>query len=141
MQEVNFPGDFSISLWLKPFTARRSKMDEPNDMHNRWLAASAFEKAFELTKWAAKIPFIKFPPDWEIQMTPPFTGAVVRFRVKVPGCDGEVSIYLDCYDQLGYWGAPYWEVYPHLGDVGRCAMNDVKTLLDMIADRREREDS
>jgi hypothetical protein len=44
----------------------------------------------------------------------------------------EVSIYLDCYDSLGSYGKPYWEVYPHESDVYRCDMADTESLLNAI---------
>ncbi len=79
-----------------------------------------------------KIPHIQFPADWLVQVIPPFGGAMARFRVKLP-TGGEKSVYLDFYDRLGYYGSPYWEVYPFEGDVGRCDMADVPELLRMIA--------
>lgn len=66
----------------------------------------------------------------EVQISPPFSGAVVRFRVKKD--KAEVSIYLDCYDRLGFYGEPYWEVHPHEGDVYRCDMADTESLLNAI---------
>lgn len=81
------------------------------------------------------IPHINFPSEWAIQIIPPFAGAIVRFRVKIPNVPGDVSIYLDFYDRLGSMGYPYWEVYPYQGDIGRCQMADVDELLRMIADR------
>lgn len=86
-------------------------------------------------KWreiAGEIPFIKFPADWTVAVIPPFAGALARFRVKLP--DGrEKSIYLDFYDRLGYVGQPYWEIYPVLGDVERCLLNETDKLLAAIA--------
>ena len=73
------------------------------------------------------IPFIKFPEDWEIQVIPPFGGATVRFRVRKG--KAIVSIFLDCYEKLAVMGAPYWEVYPHDGDIFRCEMNSIHKLL------------
>ena len=85
------------------------------------------------------IPFIQFPADWKIQIIPPFGDAVARFKVELP--DKRIkSIYLDYENVLGiYWGedqepAPYWEVYPHQGDVARCAKDDVETLLRYISE-------
>lgn len=34
-------------------------------------------------KWIKEIPFIQFPADWKVQIIPPFTGIVVRFRVQL----------------------------------------------------------
>ena len=93
----------------------------------------------DIQKWddeIDKIPFIKFPSDWEIKIFPPVGGAAARFRVKLPS-GNEKSIYLDCWDALGYVGKPYWEVYPYQGDCGRCLVNEVSTLLEMIADESE----
>ena len=78
------------------------------------------------------IPFIPFPNGWQIKMLPPFGGAVARFAVTVEGINGAVSIYLDWYDRLGYYGSPYWEVWPVDGDVGRCGINEIDELLTLI---------
>lgn len=106
---------------------------------DKYLLTAKYHEAMESQKWVVEIPFIKFPSDWEIKVIPPFAGAVVRFQVKVPQARSPVSVYLDCYDRLGFFGAPYWEVYPHRGDIARCPMNDVKSLLEFIADRSEPE--
>jgi hypothetical protein len=96
-------------------------------------------------KWReeiAIIPFIQFPSDWSIQVIPPFGDAVVRFRVRLPS-GKEKSIYLDKRNSLGYWDdpdQPYWEVYPHRGDVGRCSMNEIDLLLEMIGDEQAADD-
>lgn len=92
--------------------------------------AYEYEKQMEHSKWMKEIPYIQFPTDWKVQITPPFAGAVVRFRVQKD--DMEVSIYLDCYDRLGWYGSPYWEVYPYEGDVFRCDMLDTESLLNAI---------
>lgn len=90
-----------------------------------------YEDKMEHRKWIKEIPFIQFPNDWKVQITPPFAGAVVRFRVQKD--EAEVSIYLDCYDKLGCYGSPYWEVYPYKGDVFRCDISDTGSLLNAIA--------
>lgn len=88
------------------------------------------------------IPFIKFPADWQIQIIPPFGDAVIRFRVKLPS-GTEKSIYMDSRSSIGYMmneynqPIPYWEVYPYCVDVGRCYLNEVDRLLEMIADESE----
>ena len=93
-------------------------------------------KIEESQKWFDEvelIPYIQFPTEWKVRIIPPFRDAVVRFQVKLP-CGTDKSVYLDTRDSLGYWGCPYWEVYPYQGDVGRCNREDVVTLLDMITD-------
>ena len=93
-------------------------------------AAYKAEKALEYRKWLQEIPAIKLDPEWEIQVIPPFSAAVVRFRIKQG--DATVSIYLDCYDFLGIVGEPYWEVYPYDGDTFRCLMNETEALTQAI---------
>jgi len=94
------------------------------------------EKADEWRKWMLLIPFIEWPSGWKVRACPPFSGAIVRYHVQTPKMNGEkfVSVYLDCYDRIGYYGEPYWEVYPHEGDVGRCAMANVTELLKLISE-------
>lgn len=94
-------------------------------------------------KWREIIdtfPWVEFPAGWRVQVIPPFAGATARFRVKLPGSEDAISIYADHYNALGWYGSPYWEVYPYHGDVGRCDLADTARLLEMIADRRESED-
>lgn len=89
------------------------------------------EESMEWHHWSNEIPFIKFDSDWEVKIIPPFAGAVVRFLVKKN--DKQVSIYLDCYDILGYHNSPYWEVYPvkfeGYTDTARFNINDISGLL------------
>jgi len=94
---------------------------------DKYKAAAQFERAFDTRKWIKKTPHIKFPTGWEVQIIPPFSGALIRFRVN-----DVVSVYLDVYDLLGFEGEPYWEICPHKGDVYRCAMNNVDDLIKSI---------
>lgn len=89
-----------------------------------------YSQTMEHSKWVKEIPYLKFPSDWEVQISPPFAGAVVRFRIKSKGKD--ISIYLDCYDTLGCVGQPYWEIYPHNNDTYRCYLNETEELLKEI---------
>ena len=76
-------------------------------------ARSLIEKTYEYDKWKQEIPFINFPSDWGVKIIPTFTGAVVRFLVNMKDSDSSISVYLDCYDELGCFGEPYWEIYPY----------------------------
>lgn len=58
----------------------------------------------------SKMPTLKFKSDWEVQIIPPFAGAMVRFVVRKPN-GASISVYCDFYEKLGYFGAPYWEAY------------------------------
>ena len=93
---------------------------------------SKYDQMMGHMKWAQEIPYISFPSDWEVQIIPPFLGALIRFRVKKG--KAEVSIYLDCYNNLGSCGSPYWEVYPYEEDVFRCDMLDTESLLRAIGE-------
>jgi hypothetical protein len=62
-------------------------------------------------KWSdVNIPAIEFPAGWKVQLTPPFGGAMARFRATNTH-GSTVSVYFDQYDALGHYGEPYWEVY------------------------------
>ena len=87
------------------------------------------EKEREYDRWYKEIPYIRFPASWEVKVTPPFNGAIVRFRVRNTR-GKEISVYLDCYDTLGCYGSPYWEIFPAAdNDIARYAMNDIDGLL------------
>ena len=102
------------------------------DMFEAWEHSGKLGRVQEWMKWVKEIPYIQFKKEWLVKTIPPFGGAVARFLVSEPGIEKRVSIYLDCYDLLGCFGEPYWEVYPYDGDVFRCKMNDTKTLLEAI---------
>lgn len=99
---------------------------------------SRMETMYEWREWCQKIPFIKFKPEWEVKVIPPFGGAIARFVVKHPQVKQTISIYLDCYDELGYFGEPYWEMYPRTfdgcEDIYRVKMEDTGTLIKQIED-------
>ena len=106
------------------------------------------EAAEHWMEWGSKIPAIKFPAEWAIQVIPPFVGAMVRFIVHFEGT--AVSVYLDCYDRLGCFGAPYWEIYCREGSIKesrgpwrypmddrRYPMDDIEGLLKGIKEMLE----
>lgn len=75
------------------------------------LDGAKYESEMDYEKWVAKLPFFPVPPHLEIQVIPPFLGAVVRFRVRSKDNPGVVvSAYFDAHDRLGYMGKPYWEI-------------------------------
>ena len=84
-------------------------------------------------EWRDKIPTLNFPSEWNVQIIPPFGGAIVRFVVK--SNDKEISVYLDGYDILGYRGQPYWEAYPieeNSNHYQRFLINETKELIECI---------
>jgi hypothetical protein len=90
------------------------------------------EALCEWRKWVKEIPALNFPPEWKIRIIPPFLGAVIRFVVVTEF--GEVSVYLDAYDNLGCMGMnPYWEIYPgKSGDPDRFMLNETTELIEGI---------
>ena len=70
------------------------------------------EQQYEWNKWTKEIPSLNFKKKWNVKIIPPCTGAIIRFRVTYK--NRWVSVYLDCYDELGFFGEPYWEIYPYL---------------------------
>ena len=78
------------------------------------------------------LPYISFPPEWEVKILPPMGGAMARFLVRAPWTDGRtVSVYLDTHDRLGWVGQPYWEIYPNVDD--DCTRYLLAEVADMLA--------
>jgi len=89
------------------------------------------ERIQEYEYWKDNIPFLTFPPDWEISVIPPFATAMIRFRVRHG--TKEVSVYLDCHNTLGCMSNPYWEIYPdEHGETERYNINDTEGLINGI---------
>lgn len=97
-------------------------------------ALRTVEEQYEWRKWQKEIPYINFDKDWLVRAIPAFHCGVIRYNVqhkKHP--DLWVSIYLDCYDQVGCMDEPYWELYPNDdGDCDRFLMADVAGLVGSI---------
>lgn len=108
------------------------------DWRSRLDAQMAFDTHFEAREWVAKIPYIKLPSDVEIKVIPPFGGAVARFMAKKG--DRSISVYLDCYANLGAMDKPYWEIYPYEGDTYRCYLEETDELAEKIMEELNRED-
>lgn len=104
-----------------------------NDRTARMMVGIEWERLYDARNWCSKIPYLPFKQGWLIKIIPPFAGAVARFLVsKGDNVEKYVSVYLDCYSQLGIHESPYWEVYPYNGDTFRCDMNEVNSLIDAI---------
>jgi len=99
---------------------------------NRIQMQCELESLCEWRKWVREIPALGFPPEWKIRIIPPFLGALIRFVVVTEF--GEISVYLDAYDNLGCMGMkPYWEIYPgETGDPVRFMMNETVELIEGI---------
>jgi hypothetical protein len=82
---------------------------------------------------AETMPSIQFPPGWLVKVIPPFSDAVIRFRVKLPS-GLEKSVFFDSRGSLDpHHEIPFWEVSPVAGKWGRCGKYDIDALLEMIA--------
>lgn len=99
-------------------------------------ARCLIEKEYEWMKWAREIPYINLPDTYCIQVIPPFAGAVARICVADKNdLKNYVSVYLDCYNELGIVGEPYWEIYPYVdGDTYRCMMDETSELVEKICE-------
>lgn len=106
------------------------KQDKKIDRMKVFESSAKLENLQEWYKWTKEIPAIEFRQGYKVQVIPPMTGAIVRFRL-IKG-KHSISVYLDCYDMLGLVGEPYWEIYPYDGDVARVYMDDTDELLDRI---------
>lgn len=83
-----------------------------------------------LRERAQHMPTLYFPSHWGVMVLPPWGGATVRMYIK--SGDKTVSVYLDCDDNLGYMGEPYWEVYDGYNETRCCLAEGAEALLDLI---------
>lgn len=90
------------------------------------------EQLYEYRKWTKEIPTLNFKHEWNVRIIPGFGGAIIRFVIYYN--NRYVSVYLDGYDELGYYGEPYWEIYPYESDTFRCSINDTVTLMEKITE-------
>ena len=103
------------------------------------LALSKVEADYHWREWIKEIPPLHFKPEWDVIIIPPYGGAIARLLVRYH--NKKVSCYLDCYDELGYFGAPYWEIYPYEDDIYRIRMNDTKELMEKIQEVLEEDEN
>jgi hypothetical protein len=99
---------------------------------NKMILSAQCEETFEWMKWTKELPFLSFPSDWDVQITPPSVGAIVRFRARKRGKTKEVSVYFDAYNLLGHCGGPYWEAYPIGEDTGRWSLGEESEMIAAI---------
>lgn len=92
-----------------------------------------YDRVMESDKWKKQIPCLKFNSEWNVQIIPPFSGAVIRFYLYKDN-ELKASVYLDCYDRLGVMGFPYWEVYNFYDEPERFEMNDTERLIEYLND-------
>ena len=106
-----------------------------NDINIKYELSTQVSEEFEWYEWVDKIPYINFPERFDVKIVPPVGGAIVRFLIRdKKHKDAIVSVYLDCYEILGIYGEPYWEIYPDIDDsVYRCNMDNVEELIERIA--------
>ena len=85
----------------------------------------------EWEKWREKIPFLELKEGWLIKVIPPFMGAIARFHISKN--DKYVSVYLDCYDRIGTYGKPYWEIYDYKEEPFRVELDNTAELIEIIS--------
>ena len=84
-------------------------------------------------EWCKKMPKLRFDPEWDVKIIPPFGGALARFAVSKG--DRWCDVYFDAYSRLGWVmddddnPIPYFELYPWEEDVKRYYMDEVDELL------------
>lgn len=121
------------------------KKNRKHTLEEIWNARRLLEEEYEYRKWAKDIPFIQLPDGYQFKPIANFGGSVVRFLASKDG-ERSVSIYLDCYEELGLLSfddepISYWEMYPTQdGDVFRCRMEETDKLVKAIVDALERGD-
>jgi hypothetical protein len=107
-------------------------MREPNKQDR--MARYALEKAEDwdgILKALCALTAIQLPEGVGFIPIPPFGAAVARFLVRRG--KAEVSVYLDWYEALGFFGAPHWEIYPDTDDNNmRFALHDTAGLTAAI---------
>jgi hypothetical protein len=100
------------------------------DIGNNWKelyqARYKIEQQHEWQKWKNEIPILQFDPSWKVRIIPPFGHAVVRFTVEP-----NISVYLDCYGELGWMDQPYWEAY-NGEETDRFYLDQTQELLEYI---------
>ncbi len=102
-------------------------------MSDDMISLCEYDRKMESFKWIQALPYLAFKPHWRVKVIPPIVGAVVRFWVKEADIDDHVSIYFDAYNNLGYFGGPYWELYPAAdGNTARFALGEESALLEEI---------
>lgn len=111
-----------------------SQSNEFKDHYKLLQARALIEGHYEWRKWCNEIPYIKFPGNWEVKAIPPFGGAIIRYVIRHENSiENNVSIYLDCYGELGAMDQPYWELYPDTDDnTVRFYINETDLLLDKL---------
>lgn len=59
---------------------------------------------------SGEIPPLRFKPEWDVRILPPFGGTMMRFFVD---CNGRhVSVFCDFFSKVSLSDEPYWEMYP-----------------------------
>lgn len=112
-----------------------SGITELRDGHSTMRAY--IERAENWFNMCDEIPSLQFNPEWNVQIIPPFAGAVARFIVRHN--DRYVSVYLDWYGQLGAMQLPYYEIYPDAdGETSRFGLQSTERMMQEIAKSLDR---
>lgn len=91
----------------------------------------AVERGERWESFCKYMPKLTIPEGCQIQVIPPFCGAIVRFVVHKG--NRSVSVYFDAYSRLGYCEGEYWEAYPIDDNNNRYAPTDHDMMMADIA--------
>ena len=119
---------FSVTKQLKACKVLKSL-----DITDSFMLLNRMREIFEWDKWKKEIPYINFDTDWLVKAIPPEVNGIIRYWLKHKYISGShVSVYLDCYDLLGFVGEPYWVVCPIEGDTERYLLHETHDLIGCI---------
>ena len=107
------------------------------------LLRGSVEEKEQWRLWAKKMPKLHFDPDWEVQIIPPFLGALIRFWITKG--NKFVSVYFDAFSKLGvvynncHEFVPYFEIldenknttYRYLLDESEEMMAKIREILNV----------
>lgn len=98
---------------------------------------SRCEQIQEYRQWCKELPAFNFDKEWNVQIIPPFGGAIIRFCIEHNG--KQVSVYFDAYAELGYMvdendePIPYFEYYDGT-DIYRYYLNESNRMMADIGE-------
>lgn len=125
----NFHQDVFDAFKQKVITGEVQSFDDINDPAMRVGIMRMVLDEIDGTHFIMQlIPSLRFKAEWEVQVLPNFMGSFANFRVN-----GYISVYLDMYNRLGFYGGPYWEVLDgRTNETYRFKLNDAGRLINLI---------
>lgn len=93
---------------------------------------SDLEHAEDWHHWTKNAPKLKFQSNWQVQIVPPWGGAMARMIIWDGDC--KVSVFWDTIGRLGCMESPYYEIHPcRKGeDIERFLVNECDEMMHAI---------